>query len=308
MGLISIPGILASGRKKLTWTAASSPGFGTTVIRSVRYGNGIWVATAQSGKIRYAVDPAGTWLAASSPGFGADDIFKVEYGNGDWVACSLQVHARTTTDPTGTWDSAGNADLMGSSMTANTYGNKWMIAGGSADGTTAVDPTGSWAINANFFGTKNCIDLAWDGTTWIGVGNDTILRTATDPDGVWVDRTSGFVGSEDLSSVQYDGFRYYVAVGTNAVSTTLSPVGTWTRNTDLTLAAPNPATSVDYGGGLWVVVTQGAAGGKIYSTRNPSSEWTENTHGFTASIRGVAYGADGNWVAVGDGGLIEVGT
>ena len=95
--IASFPDSLLAG----TWTQRTS-GFGTSYIRSIKYGNGVWTAGGTSGKLATATDPTGTWTQRTS-GFGTTSIYNISYGNGVWTAVGVGGKLATATDPTGTW-------------------------------------------------------------------------------------------------------------------------------------------------------------------------------------------------------------
>jgi hypothetical protein len=64
------------------WTTLNS-NFGNTLIVSIAYGNGLWVAGGQSGQLRTSTD-AITWTSRTS-NFGSSTINSVAYGNGLWA-------------------------------------------------------------------------------------------------------------------------------------------------------------------------------------------------------------------------------
>ena len=308
MGLIAMPGII-SNKRLLVWAPASSPGFGSTLIRSVRYDGTYWVATAQSGKIRYATDPTGTWTSASSPGFGGgEDIIKVDYGDddGNWVAVSLSSNTRTTTDPTGTWNFVSEG--LASSLDCVRRGaGQWVIGDGGSDFAYVADPLGAWSQNNDQFGGKQILNVYRGSTYWVAVGQDIQVRTTTNPAGTWVFRATPFTGGEDIYGVFYSTEQgIWVVTGkAGKIITAVDPTGTWTLNSSNPFIATDVIYDVWYGGGRWVAVT---SSGKIATAVDPTGEWTLSPNSFGGTtIWGVSYGSDGNWVAVGSSGLIIVG-
>ena len=66
-----------------TWTTRTS-GFGTTTIRGVTYGDGLYVAVGDSGKLTTSTDGT-TWTTRTS-GFASTNIKGVTHGDGLYVA------------------------------------------------------------------------------------------------------------------------------------------------------------------------------------------------------------------------------
>lgn len=79
----------------ITWTSRTL-NFGTTIVRSVAYGNGLWVAAGDSGQLRTSTDTI-TWTTRTS-NFGTSAIWDVEFGNGIFVAVGAGGAIRTSTD------------------------------------------------------------------------------------------------------------------------------------------------------------------------------------------------------------------
>jgi hypothetical protein len=79
----------------ITWVSQVS-NFGGDQIKSVAYGNNLWVAVGYSGKIRTSTDTI-TWVTQTS-NFGSTTIFSVAYGNNLWVAGGYNGQIRTSTD------------------------------------------------------------------------------------------------------------------------------------------------------------------------------------------------------------------
>ena len=84
-----------AGTGAITWVTQTS-NFGYTSIRSVAYGNSLWVAGGSTGQIRTSTD-AITWTTQTS-NFGASHINSVAYGNSLWVAGGLTGQIRSSTD------------------------------------------------------------------------------------------------------------------------------------------------------------------------------------------------------------------
>ena len=91
--IVSLQPIAAS---EWNWESVSSS-FGTSNIRSVAYGNGVWVAVGDQGKLATATDPTGPWTQRTSS-FYTSNIFSVAYGNGVWVAVGASGKLATATD------------------------------------------------------------------------------------------------------------------------------------------------------------------------------------------------------------------
>ena len=67
------------------WTAVSNSKFDSSVIESICYGNGKYVAVGESGKMAYSSD-GNKWTLVSDSRFGTLGISSACYGNGKFVA------------------------------------------------------------------------------------------------------------------------------------------------------------------------------------------------------------------------------
>jgi hypothetical protein len=76
-----------------TWTTRTS-NFGSSMIKSVAYGNNLWVAGGYYGQIRTSTDGI-TWTTKTS-NFGNSSIRSVAYSNNLWVAVGGYGNIRTS--------------------------------------------------------------------------------------------------------------------------------------------------------------------------------------------------------------------
>ena len=233
---------------------------------SVTYGNGLFVAVAQSGTgNRVMTSPDGiTWKARTSA---ADNVWmSVTYGNGLFVAvANTGTSNRVMSSPDGiTWTlrtSAADNDWR-----SVTYGNGLFVA-------------------VSYDGSNNRVMTSPDGITWT-------LRTSA-ADNLWQSVTYGIVNGNGL----------FVAVGTaftgsNRVMT--SPDGiNWTIRTS---AADNGWMSVTYGNGLFVAVANGGTGNRVMTSPD-GINWTIRTSAADNDWRSVTYG-NGLFVAVAQTGVV----
>ena len=245
---------------------------------SVAYGNGLWVAVANTGTgNRVITSPNGiNWTARTSA---ADNSWNcVAFGNGLFVAvASSGTDSRVMTSPDGiTW--TARTSPVNNSWTSVTYGNGlWVaVAGAGSGGRVMTSPDGiTWtsrtsaagnAWNSVAFG--NGLFVAVSST---GIGN----RVMTSPDGItWTTRTSA--ADNPWRSVAY-GNGLFVAVSSygtgNLVMT--SPDGiTWTARTS---AADNSWVSVAYGNGRFVAASTDGMGNRVMTSTNGVSWTTSQT-------------------------------
>jgi photosystem II stability/assembly factor-like uncharacterized protein len=109
-----------------TWTSRTS-GFGSTQIRDVVYGNGIFVAVGASGKLSTSTDTV-TWTSRTS-GFGSNAISRVNYVNGYFFALGTAGSTSgvsTSTDGI-TWTLRTTPAGSPNPVFAVTYGNGYYV-------------------------------------------------------------------------------------------------------------------------------------------------------------------------------------
>jgi hypothetical protein len=274
-----------------TWTTRRSH-FGLTSIRSVAYGNSLWVAGGYAGQLRTSTD-AITWTTRTS-NFGAyDSIYSVAYGNSLWVAGGGNGQLRTSTDAV-TWTT--RTSNFGGQIRSVAYGNNLWVAGGeygqirtSTDGTT-------WTTRTSNF-TYSIYSVAYGNSLWVAAGYYGQLRTSTDAI-TWTTQTSNF-GTTPIRSVAY-GNNLWVAGGYAGQLRTSTDAITWTTRTP-NLANNQSIHSLVYSNSLWVA---GTIEGQI-RTSTDGTTWTTQTSNFGSStVFSVAYG-DNTLVAVGDAGKLR---
>jgi hypothetical protein len=106
------------------WTQQTSS-FGTTDIRSVAYGNELFVAVGSSGTL--ATSSNGTSWTQQTSSFGTTNILGVAYGNGLWIAVGESGKLATSSDGT-SWTqqtSSFSTNILGVA-----YGNELFVAVG----------------------------------------------------------------------------------------------------------------------------------------------------------------------------------
>jgi hypothetical protein len=125
-----------------TWTSRTS-GFGSTLIRKVAYGNGIFVAVGSSGLITTSTDTI-TWTARTS-GFGTNSINGIDYVNGYFIAtgndnANSKAGVSTSTDAI-TWTARTTPTGSTNSARSTAYGNGYYVIAGDANTTSAMYST-----------------------------------------------------------------------------------------------------------------------------------------------------------------------
>jgi hypothetical protein len=279
----------------ITWTSRTSAA--DNGWTSVAYGNGTFVAVAQSGSgNRVMTSPDGiTWTSRTSAA--DNDWWGVTYGNGTFVAVSTSgTGNRVMTSPDGiTWTSRTSA--ADNDWRSVTYGNGIFVAVAQSGSGNRVmtSPDGiTWTSRTS------AADNVWYGVTY---GNGTFVavagsgtgnRVMTSPDGItWTSRTSA--ADNAWYGVTY-GNGTFVATsitGTgNRVMT--SPDGiTWTSRTT---PIDNAWYWVTYGNGTFVATALSGTGNRVMTSPDGIT-WTSRTSAANNAWRGVTYG-NGTFVAV----------
>jgi hypothetical protein len=272
-----------------TWTTRTS-GFGTTSIRGVTYGDGLYVAVGFSGTLTTSTDGI-TWTTRTS-GFGATRIYGVTYGDGLYVAVGSSGTLTTSTDGI-TWTTR-TSGFGATYINGVTYGDGLYVAvGNDGDLKTSTDGT-TWTSRTSGFGSTYIRGVTYGDGLYVAVGDSGTLTTSTD--GInWTTRTSGFVVTRIYGVTYGDGL--YVAVGESGKLTTSTDGTTWTSRTSG--FGSTYIRGVTYGDGLYVAVGSSAK----LSTSTDGTTWTSRTSGFGTTVYGVTYG-DGLYVAVGDSGTL----
>jgi len=250
----------------LTWTARTTPA-ADSPWTAVTYGNGQFVAVAQSGTSQVLTSPDGiAWTARTAA---ANNTWRsVTYGNGRFVAVAIGTGTnQVMTSPDGiTWTAQTAAAAVDWSSVA--YGNNRFVAVASG-GTGKRVMTSPDGITWTAYASAND-NLSWQSATY-GNGLFVVVGSAgavmTSPDGsTWTTRTAA--AAINWTSVTY-GDDLFVAVASSGVGNRVmtSPDGvTWTART---AAANNMWTSVTYGNSLFVAVAWSGAGNRVMLSRNP---------------------------------------
>ena len=263
---------------------------------SVAYGNGLWVAVANTGTGNRVLTSSNSINWTNRTSAANNSWTSVAYGNGLFVAVSNTGSGnRVMTSPNGiNWTSRTSA--ANNNWISVTYGNGLFVAVANSGTANRVmtSPDGiTWTIRTS------AADLAWTSVTFgnglfvavasSGAGN----RVMTSPDGIsWTIRTTP--GINNWSSVTY-GNGLFVAVSTNGIGNRVmtSPNGTtWTVQTS---AADNNWSSVAYGNGLFAAVATSGTGNRVMTSPDGIT-WTSRTSAADNSWVSVAYG-NGRFVA-----------
>jgi hypothetical protein len=260
---------------------------GTILLRSVTYGNGLFVVVGDSGTIITSTDGLNWIYQSSGITYG---LYSVCYGNNLFVAVGFN---GVITSPDG---SAWTQRTSGSYLEGVTWGNNQFVVVGygtiltSQDGInwTAQSPTNPDDLRGITY--SNGLFVA-AGTADAGRGSIITSTNGT----TWTRRT---IDSIYFRGVTYGnglfvavGYSYNVTLGYRSEILTSSNGSTWARQTT---PAKQYLYGAIYGNGLFVAV--GDAGTILTSATG--SAWTNRLSGPTEDLFSVVYG-NGLFVAVG---------
>jgi hypothetical protein len=284
---------VANGNNWISRTSAAD-----NTWTSVAYGNGLFVAVANTGTgNRVMTSPDGiTWTSQSAA---SDDLWRsVTYANGLFVAVGESgTGNRVMTSPDGiTWTSRASA--VDNEWSSVTYGNGLFVAVAETGVGNRVmtSPDGiTWTSRSS------AVDVTWSSVTYgnglfvavaqLGTGD----RVMTSPDGItWTSHAAA--ANDRWASVTY-GNGLYVAVsyiGTTGSRVMTSPDGTtWTLATS---AADNAWRGVTYANGLFVAVSTSGTGNRVMTSPDGTT-WTSQASAAENGWLSVTYG-NGIFVAV----------
>jgi photosystem II stability/assembly factor-like uncharacterized protein len=273
------------------WIARST-GFSTSNVQRLEFGNSLYVAVGNNGRLSTSTDLT-TWVPRDSA-FGSSYINDVTYANSLWVAVGQSGKISTSTDGL-TW----TARTSGTTETLNSvaYGNGiWVAVGNNGALTTSINGT-TWTARLNSFGLSgSAYEVVFANNLFV-VGCDSALIT-TSPDGItWTPVTNGAGGN--VRSVAYGNGLFVSGTSTGQISTSSDGVS-WTVQTIYPLGS-STVSSIVYGNGLWMAV----GGGTKVATSTDGLSWRSSDIVSTNSIpsvNSVNY-ANGNFIICAGNGL-----
>ena len=218
-----------AGSGAVTWVTRTS-NFGNTSVRSVAYGNNVWVAGGYNGQLRTSTD-AITWTTRTSnfPTNTSGHIRSVAFGNNLWVAGGEYGNLRTSTDAI-TWTTrTSNFDTI---ILSVAYSNVWVAGGYNGSLRTSTDAI-TWTTQESNFGGTNIFSVAFGNNVWVAGGQSGQIRTSTDAV-TWTTRTSNF-GNTIIFDVAYGNSLWVAAGNTGQIRTSAATTASVT--VPLTLSA-----------------------------------------------------------------------
>jgi len=184
-------------------------GFGATTIRSVTFGNGLFVAVGDSGKISTSPD-GDTWTLRSS---GVTSHLRgVTFGNGIFVAVGLSSAILTSVNGID-WDI--QTPISGFTVIFSAvYGNGVFVIAGGNNGSVSVSTDGMiWSDAFTAFSNDVIFDLSYGNGVFIASGQDGSLATSINGTD-WVQRSTIF-GSADINTSVFGNGQFVVGGNSN---------------------------------------------------------------------------------------------
>jgi hypothetical protein len=285
--LVETLNVLDPELSAVAWVTQNS-NFGNTQIRSVAYGDNLWVAGGYQGQLRTSTNTI-TWVTQTS-NFGNTRIDSIAYGDNLWVAVGgFPGQIRTSTNAT-TWVTQ-TSNFENTVLQSIAYGdNLWVAGGGGGQLRTSTNAI-TWVTQTSNFGNTIINSITYGDNLWVAGDSNGQLRTSTDAV-TWVTQTSNFGAYQSITSIAH-GEGTWVAGGDSGRLRTSTDAVTWVTqnsNFDTTLIL-----SIAYGDGLWVA---GGYTGQLRTSTNAITWTTQNSNFGNTGIRSIAYG-DNLWVAAG---------
>jgi hypothetical protein len=310
-----------------TWNFVKGGGnptvFGTSIISGVTYGDGKYVAVAESGTIGYSPDGGSSWTGVTSSPFNTTLIKTIVYANSTFVAAGAA----------GAIAYASSSNLQGwTKVTATNFpstvmiwaiahgGNKYVAAGGGGNIVYADDsdletwtlvPPGTGA-GTSTFDTSIIRGIAYGGNKFVAVSQGGKMAWSADGTS-WTAISNHTFGATNILGITY-GDNKFVAVGANGkIAWSEDGVTSWTAITPGSSAADRDTTfgtnainGITYGNGHFIAVGAYTAGPpRIGMAASPDGKvWVSiDSKIIVPNTWSVAYGG-GRFVAVGGNGNI----
>ena len=248
----------------VSWTNVTASGLSLTA-KGMAFGNGLFVAVGDAGKIRTSTDGV-AWTTRTSPITG--DIRQIVFREGQFAAAAANGVVLTSPDGI-TWTQRSTG---ASTVLANIeHGNGTWVVFNLADPIAPMvsrDLTSWTTTTAPAINARGC---TYANGLYVAVGLSGAIFTSTDGF-AWTQRTSGI--TRDLVAVTYGGGVFVATGGYGEILS--SPDGiTWTRRTTSLTGAALTIGGVAYGNGRFVAfytVTPGTTAGIVTSLNGTT--WT----------------------------------
>jgi len=276
--------------ERFDWTQRTLPA--SPSWYSVAYGNGVFVAVAETSNIAASSPDGITWTQRAMPVSG--NWVAVTYGNGMFVAVNDTTPIAASSPDGITWTQ--RAMPVSARWRSVAYGNGMFVALDYNNSSIAASsPDGITWTQRTLPATANWYAVAYGNGVFAAVANGSSIA-ATSSNGItWTQRTlpasTGWVG------IAYGNGVFVTAAYGSSIAATSPDGATWTQRT---LPVNTNWRSVGYGNGMFVAVVYTS---DIAATSPDGSTWTQRTLPATVNWDAVAYG-NGVFVAVANGSSI----
>lgn len=247
------------------------------------YGNGRFVAVAESGAVNYSTNGT-TWSAGGA--LPASNWTKVAYGNNTFVAMSSSTYLFGASSDGLTWSTVSN---IAAGFEDVAYGNNMFMAVG-------VGTVGATSSAGTVWSSITLPSGTWSGVAYGSIGawviissNSDVAAYSTDQGSSWTTTTLPAVA--EWTSIAWGNGRF-VAIASGGTNAAYSFDGiTWYSSA---LPVSSVWTDITYGQGLFFAV----ANSNIAATSQDGLDWTRRTLSSNAAWSSVAFGnpgAQGVW-------------
>jgi Photosynthesis system II assembly factor YCF48 len=296
-------GVIATSPDGTVWATRTSGSFRT--LRSLTYGNGMYVTVGDGGTILTSNDGA-SWTALTVST--ALNLNSITFGNGMFVAVGggtgyKETVILTSTDGV-TWtqrDPDTDNGLFGITFADGKFvavGNNRVVLV-STDGVNWTQRS----IDVNATGPFTFYRVSYSNGLYVAVGNAGLVATSSDG----MSWNATVLNTSELNGITC-GSGTFIIVGYNGVILTSPDGAEWTLRTSGTRYRFNGITYAD-GSFIAVGADYGHNGNGMILTSPDGITWTSTISGITNRFNSAAYADDkygGLFVAVGDNGAILI--
>jgi len=205
-----------------TWVAGGALPESTTWTK-IAYGNGNWVAIANSGITARSTNGGSTWSStATLPAGGIGNWNDIIYGKGIWLAISSGVTAATSTNNGSTWSSRTLPTITGT-WNAVSYGNNRFVISGSG-GNTAYSFDGiTWNLVTTTVD-ENFVDITYGQGVFVAISGTSNKAIVSEYGIIWTTRTLATENNQSIAFGNPNRDGKFVSISTSAASTNVGVI------------------------------------------------------------------------------------
>ena len=276
-----------------SWSAYQDV-LGAAVILDIAYGNNVWVAGGNSGRVTRSADDGVAWDAYQDV-LGSNQILDIAYGGGVWHACGTSGRITRSVNDGVTWEAYQTINT-GITLIDIAYGNNvWHAASESGGLISRSTNNGvTWETPQTILGASNITDVEYNSGVWIAGGTSGRITRSTDNGVTWEAYQTILGGTVQISDIEY-GNGVWVASGASGRITRSTDNGvTWEAYQ--TILGGVQINKISYGNSTWVAA--GNSGRVSISTDNGVTWQAYQTINGGEHLNAISYG-NGTWVAGG---------